>query len=145
MTMPLRYYVKIALEWFEKEINSFLESLNGHPEEVTVKAWEESLKRFGTWVLELDDVDALSLAAALKAYGDDVNNEVYSMILTPIEEMEIPYDDQDFRRLKETFEELSSKLDSKIRRNAEKMAQLIDTAIKLNSPIIVRPINGSLT
>ena len=143
--MPLRYYVKIALKWFEKEMGSFLESSSEHSEEVAVKAWEESLKRFGMWVLELNDVEALSLTAALKAYGDDVSNEVYSMILTPIEEMEIPYDDQDFRRLKKAFEELSSKLDGKLRFHAEKMAQLIDTAIKLNSPIIVRPINDSLT
>jgi len=142
--MPLRYYVKTALEWFEKKTSILFESLNEHSEEAIIKVWEESLRRFGTWALELSDVDALSLAAALKAHGDKVDSEVYSIILTPTKELEIPYS-EDFKHLQKTFKELSCKLNNRLSFYAERMAHLISTAIKLNSSIIVRPVNDSLT
>ena len=136
--MTLRYYVKSALEQFEKKVRE-LES-STQVSEVLQNAWSEVCKNFNTWTLDLSDVEALSLAASLKATQGDISSTVYSTLLAPMEEFEIPYDEQMLKEMKSSLERLLHNLHGHLKEKAKALISLIDTAIKAQSSIVIRPL-----
>ncbi|RLF11430.1 MAG: hypothetical protein DRJ62_03745 [Thermoprotei archaeon] len=138
--MSVKWYVKLALEWFEKRIQE-LEDLGVELADAMYKAWIEALEMFNVWALEMTYDQVYRLIAALKTHWGDARLDAY---MTPLlsfaapSEVELPFDEEGYSAFKRCIDELLGELEGKLRERALQLSQLIETAMRLGSPIIIR-------